>query len=1193
MKHADAAAASSCDRYRRMPSLVRGFAWAWSLLLPLLCLIQPSHAHTHTLTAVTTAPFSSSYAASFHFHSHLHLPDAWLIESDISVIDHAASSRPPTPTHTQRQHVRPTITANFLWHEAEVHAVDDADRSAVSASQSSASATATASTSASASHHDHPSSQHSASHSSSTVARLHYSLLAEWHSEDESEIESESNIGTDSSESEIERTDVNSNLPSSHHEHHSSSAQSYSTPTIHHHRRHRRLLCSGASLTSCTAADLPIHTPITLQLIVNDITNTCNCPCQCECECECECKKKERKKNHPNDRTSSLRGDVSCHPSGSSSHPRSSLPSILSAPITITLQPPHRHPHDDERSLDPNAADATDGPAAHSSQHSSIPFNTVTASNSNTDSDTPIHHHHHQHRHRYRRHSSMTAQVLNDVSVDILPSKLVDRGSIMHASGIEKESGKMTVNQVNNEDDNDDAELRRALCQFFNETGGPHWPDKESHWCEDVVPVCEWMGIECAEEGRIAVLELEYSLDSRRPDGTIQPFSLQLFHHLPYLTRLDFGFNTLLAFPMPFNISMLTRLEDIYFLNLDPPAATYSPSSPRLHLIPPPSVRKLRMTGSSILVDLRLMPSLSTLIAGNLPLIIDDLSALPCLTELTLPDTSFATRAEFSHTTADRTPLDNGATTNLTSHGAMDDTSSSIIICNECILHALANLTQTNPHLLELTIGELTLAGTTRSLPTFPIINSSSLEGLALSGSWYPSDVSDDWLSGMSSLLRLKLVQTPSSSERVALHTRSFLHAASSQLSIIQLYNILLLGDMIPLTRFHALSSLTLFGCDFHSTMPPNVAHYWPGLANIALTSNSMYGPMPSFANMHSLMTISMVGNGWESVIPNDFLANSSSVMYLDLSNNDFGPSLPTLPSVPFLISLKLNRNRFNDTIPSSWSFPQLRELDLSDNHLHGALPVDWWERMPTLSQYFSVARNDMSGPIPDPIEPRVFRSRPESTVVRFSHNTFTGPLPQRLIADIFDFSSNQLSGPVILASDPLNRKEDVELIASITVADNPALTCPVMLSNITKLQHVDLQNIGADGCEWESSVHLPPSITSLDISYVQWGQAPLHFSFDPYPALESLQAVSASIGVFVTPDSESSVQSILADSNPIDYSSLTIWGVFKPLKRLSLNRCNLTGDVTTLYDRLVQILPQVDTIQLEWVSSTLDTHIL
>jgi len=970
-----------------------------------------THTNAHTNDKTSTEQLQP------HHSFQLHLADDWLLQDEYDSVrgvtqsHSSASATDSTPPYTRshshsHSHSRSSsaVTATLKWKEADTRTATSQTDGRVSnhrrgdrITAAAAAATVTSSSSNSSHTHTHTHTHthsfssnhspihHSHSHTHTHRPLLHYTLLAEWSDHDEAAVSIRAdgsslrsrNMKRDRSWSR-KKHEPTSNTSSSHT--HSSRTisqnqdDSVATTRLesshhhHQHHHHRRILCSDASLTSCTAADLPIHTPITLQLIINHISQTCDCQCQCECKCEEECKKKTRQQHN---------GDIIAN---CNHHP---LSSILSSPTTIILQP-RDSTHDDVGSkavrdvngnthhdstsphhvLTQAQSDATAGifprHAAHATPILTTKSLTVTGAAASTDAtSTPTS------SHRHHPHVDNGVQVMEMRARHRKPLHYQPPHPNAHA----QEDG-----------------LFAALCRFFDETNGEQW-SRNDGWrqsCIDgeTVAVCEWHGIQCDESGQHVVsLDLrDNQLDSHQQAGgsmVMKPFSNSLFERLTSLESLDFSQNPDLLFPTPFDLSTLTQFKRLHLRLLSPdgvdqrpgsaPEPTWDPANANdsrssiIHLLPPASMLELDMSSSFVQVDLHHshMPALTSLTAGWLPFEMDALPALPMIRTLRVQFTGLTTRDNNSSTSS---------TTRHASSGVGQHLAESV--CDECILRILANLTHTNPHLTSLFLfdAHIGMVDTGSALSAFPIIHSASLEQLALSGSWLPTLIPDEWLSGLPLLRGLTIQQSDAARQRLSMNARSFELAPSTSFTAINILDVNMYGESTPLARFHSLSTLIITNCGWRTTLPSNLSSCWPSIRHINLHSNALVGTLPSFADLAELRVLDLSRNGWQSELPTNFLAGCKMLFTLDLSNNRFGPSLPSLASVSNLQSLQLHHNLFHATIPHSWSFPIMSTLDLSHNQIHGSLPEDWWRRVvPSLTQSLSLAYNNLSGPIPDP----------------------------------------------------------------------------------------------------------------------------------------------------------------------------------------------------------------------------------
>lgn len=176
------------------------------------------------------------------------------------------------------------------------------------------------------------------------------------------------------------------------------------------------------------------------------------------------------------------------------------------------------------------------------------------------------------------------------------------------------------------------------------------------------------------------------------------------------------------------------------------------------------------------------------------------------------------------------------------------------------------------------------------------------------------------------------------------------------------------------------------------------------------------------------------------------------------------------------------------------------------------------------------------------------------------------------------DFSFNAFLGPVSLATSL--DEEQAKTLRQLSIGNNPFLTCPINLDHFTELKSLDLQAIGAHGCEWNEEVHLPRNITSLDISYVHWGHPDdsFVFSMSSHPLLEELYAVDShlvGLDTLSRPDT-SNLQTLKLDENrmmdPTRLLRFIRQADLTSLQTVSLVGCQLQLDVGSFYQLLASI---------------------
>ncbi|PRP84423.1 putative LRR receptor-like serine/threonine-protein kinase [Planoprotostelium fungivorum] len=201
-----------------------------------------------------------------------------------------------------------------------------------------------------------------------------------------------------------------------------------------------------------------------------------------------------------------------------------------------------------------------------------------------------------------------------------------------------------------------------------------------------------------------------------------------------------------------------------------------------------------------------------------------------------------------------------------------------------------------------------------------------------------------------------------SSLQTLRLFNNSFTGTLPSMDSLVNLQELSLgnnqLTNLTQLSNLRSLTILDLSRNPIGSTVDEGIANL-VNLKSIDMTDCRMYGNMPQgFWNIRSLQQISLGNNSFTGSIPSiasdpsmiDLSGNSfygpvtwlgqlSSVKNLNLVDNDFNGSLPTL-SMKMIQTLNLAGNQIDGIIPSSViTMTSLVSLNLSGNHLSGTVP--------------------------------------------------------------------------------------------------------------------------------------------------------------------------------------------------------------------------------------------------------------
>ncbi|XP_077233363.1 uncharacterized protein LOC143875640 [Tasmannia lanceolata] len=227
-------------------------------------------------------------------------------------------------------------------------------------------------------------------------------------------------------------------------------------------------------------------------------------------------------------------------------------------------------------------------------------------------------------------------------------------------------------------------------------------------------------------------------------------------------------------------------------------------------------------------------------------------------------------------------------------------------------------------------------------------------------------------------------------------------------------------------------------------------------LYNLNLGHNSLKGTIPSWLLYNtSCQALLLSGNLFEGSIPQSTRNTTTSVVFLDISDNNLSEPLPTNIGTlfPQLNYFNLSKNILQGRIPSSMGeIKHLKILDLSSNNLSGEMPHQLSKNCTQLV-YLNVSNNRLQGNVL-PIDAILTRLQ----YLLVSNNNFTGIIPSSLLNStdlvILDMQKNTLSDtiPSWLFSLPK--------LVSILLGHNFFRGhIPIQLCQLSNLHTLDLSN--------------------------------------------------------------------------------------------------------------------------------------
>ncbi|XP_065035068.1 receptor-like protein 11 [Musa acuminata AAA Group] len=205
------------------------------------------------------------------------------------------------------------------------------------------------------------------------------------------------------------------------------------------------------------------------------------------------------------------------------------------------------------------------------------------------------------------------------------------------------------------------------------------------------------------------------------------------------------------------------------------------------------------------------------------------------------------------------------------------------------------------------------------------------------------------------------------------------------------------------------IEELYLADCKIAGTMP---AWFWnissSTITYLDLSNNQIGGKLPSSLKFTKLVILFLYSNRFEGPLPT-MLPSTLETLYL--SNNSFTGQLPIWPHVRFV---SISDNMLDGGLSSSicqWTY--LEYLDLSNNKLLGEIPYCLGESLQN-PHFLNLANNHFSGEIPHTIG---FLS--ELLLLQLQNNSFSGEVPLSLknCTNLWclDLTQNNLVGSITL----------------------------------------------------------------------------------------------------------------------------------------------------------------------------------
>ncbi|XP_076914444.1 probably inactive leucine-rich repeat receptor-like protein kinase At5g06940 [Bidens hawaiensis] len=162
-------------------------------------------------------------------------------------------------------------------------------------------------------------------------------------------------------------------------------------------------------------------------------------------------------------------------------------------------------------------------------------------------------------------------------------------------------------------------------------------------------------------------------------------------------------------------------------------------------------------------------------------------------------------------------------------------------------------------------------------------------------------------------------------------------------------------------------------------------------LVSFDVSQNNIFGSFPNgICGSLKLTSLSLHTNNFQGTLANTSVAKCLNLERLELQNNGFHGYFPNnLWSLPKIKVIRAENNRFSGEIPDSISVSsQLEQVQIDNNSFISKVPHGFG-LVKTLYR-FSASLNGLYGELPPN-----FCDSPVMSIINFSHNYFTGEIPE------------------------------------------------------------------------------------------------------------------------------------------------------------------------------------------------------